>query len=134
MGYIWAMLKWGVLRKLVSSQFILRQNSFPPSKKVRHEHTKTRNGSLFQMRWYCELCPSCPLWYTPIMKFAVQHYKEGRRFPMRSDEHFGRFFGLIREYLDALDKGVFNYRPSSNDLLHQFFVFIGACADENNFP
>ena len=33
------------------------------------------------------------------------------RFPMRSDEHFSRFFGLIREYLDALDKGIFNYRP-----------------------
>jgi len=33
------------------------------------------------------------------------------RFPRRTDEHFSRFFGLIREYLDALDKGVFNYRP-----------------------
>jgi hypothetical protein len=33
------------------------------------------------------------------------------RFPSRSDEHFSRFFGLIREYLNALDKGVFNYRP-----------------------
>jgi len=34
------------------------------------------------------------------------------RFPRRSDEHFTRFFGLIREYLDSLDKKVFNYRPS----------------------
>jgi hypothetical protein len=34
------------------------------------------------------------------------------RFPRRTDEHFTRFFGLIREYLDALDKKVFNYRPS----------------------
>jgi hypothetical protein len=33
------------------------------------------------------------------------------RFPRRTDEHFDRFFGLIREYLDALDRGVFNYRP-----------------------
>ena len=33
------------------------------------------------------------------------------QFPTRSDEHFVRFFGLIREYLDALDRGVFNYRP-----------------------
>jgi len=33
------------------------------------------------------------------------------RFPTRSDEHFTRFFGLIREYLDALDKGIYNYRP-----------------------
>jgi hypothetical protein len=34
------------------------------------------------------------------------------RFPSRTDEHFNRFFGLVREYLDALDKKVFNYRPS----------------------
>ena len=33
------------------------------------------------------------------------------RFPARSDEHFTRFFNLVREYLDALDKGVFNFRP-----------------------
>ena len=36
------------------------------------------------------------------------------RFPPRSDEHFERFFGLIREYLGALDRQVFNYRPSWN--------------------
>jgi hypothetical protein len=34
------------------------------------------------------------------------------RFPRRTDEHFARFFGVIREYLDALDRKVFNYRPS----------------------
>jgi hypothetical protein len=34
------------------------------------------------------------------------------RFPRRTDEHFARFFGLIREYIDALDKGVYNFRPS----------------------
>jgi len=34
------------------------------------------------------------------------------RFPRRTDEHFTRFFGLVREYLDALDRKVFNYRPS----------------------
>jgi hypothetical protein len=33
------------------------------------------------------------------------------RFPTRSDEHLSRFFGLIREYLEALDKGIYNYRP-----------------------
>jgi hypothetical protein len=33
------------------------------------------------------------------------------RFPTRSDDHFSRFFGLIREYLDALDRGIYNYRP-----------------------
>ena len=36
------------------------------------------------------------------------------RFASWSDEHFTRFFGLIREYLDALDRGVYNYRPSWN--------------------
>jgi len=36
---------------------------------------------------------------------------ETHRFPTRSDEHFNRFFGLIREYLDALDRGIYNYRP-----------------------
>jgi hypothetical protein len=35
-------------------------------------------------------------------------------FPRRTDEHFERFFGLVREYLDALDKGMYNYRPSWN--------------------
>jgi hypothetical protein len=35
-------------------------------------------------------------------------------FPPRTDEHFERFFGLVREYLEALDRGVFNYRPSWN--------------------
>ena len=34
------------------------------------------------------------------------------RFSRRTEEHFNRFFGLIREYLDALDKGIYNYRPS----------------------
>jgi putative RecB family exonuclease len=33
------------------------------------------------------------------------------RFPRRSKEHISRFFDLVREYLDALDKGVYNYRP-----------------------
>jgi putative RecB family exonuclease len=37
---------------------------------------------------------------------------QAHRFPTRSDEHFNRFFALIREYLDALDRGVYNYRPS----------------------
>jgi putative RecB family exonuclease len=33
------------------------------------------------------------------------------RFPTRSDKHMNRFFDLVREYLDALDRGVFNCRP-----------------------
>ena len=36
---------------------------------------------------------------------------EGHRYPARTDAHFRRLFGVIREYLDALDCGRFNYRP-----------------------
>jgi putative RecB family exonuclease len=36
---------------------------------------------------------------------------EGHRYPARTDAHFRRLFGVIREYLDALDTGRFNYRP-----------------------
>lgn len=36
---------------------------------------------------------------------------EGHRYPARTDAHFRRLFGVIREYLDALDRGRFNYRP-----------------------
>ena len=32
-------------------------------------------------------------------------------YPARSDDHFRRLFAVIREYLDALDSGRFNYRP-----------------------
>ncbi len=35
-------------------------------------------------------------------------------YPARSDEHFSRFFGIVREYLESLDRGVFNFRPSWN--------------------
>ena len=33
------------------------------------------------------------------------------RYPARTDAHFRRLFGLIREYLDTLDSGRFNFRP-----------------------
>jgi putative RecB family exonuclease len=36
---------------------------------------------------------------------------EGHRYPARTDAHFRRLFAVIREYLDALDRGRFNYRP-----------------------
>jgi len=32
-------------------------------------------------------------------------------YPARTDAHFRRLFAVIREYLDALDAGRFNYRP-----------------------
>jgi len=32
-------------------------------------------------------------------------------YPARTDVHFRRFFAVVREYLDALDAGRFNYRP-----------------------
>jgi len=52
------------------------------------------------------------------------------KFSPRSDEHIDRFFNIVREYLDALDRGVFNYRPSWNCgmcehslFLRTFFIF-----------
>ena len=36
---------------------------------------------------------------------------EFHRYPARSDRHFRRLFAVIREYLDAVDSGRFNYRP-----------------------
>lgn len=36
---------------------------------------------------------------------------EFHRYPARTDAHFRRLFAVIREYLDALDAGRFNYRP-----------------------
>ncbi len=32
-------------------------------------------------------------------------------YPARSEAHFRRLFAVVREYLDALDSGKFNYRP-----------------------
>lgn len=32
-------------------------------------------------------------------------------YPARQEQHLRRFFAVIREYLDALDSGRFNYRP-----------------------
>lgn len=36
---------------------------------------------------------------------------EFHRYPARTEGHFRRLFSIIREYLDALDSGRFNYRP-----------------------
>ena len=36
---------------------------------------------------------------------------ETHTYPGRTDVHFSRLFGVIREYLDALDSGRFNFRP-----------------------
>jgi putative RecB family exonuclease len=35
-------------------------------------------------------------------------------FPPRTDEHFERFFAVVREYLAAIQRRRFNYRPSWN--------------------
>ena len=37
---------------------------------------------------------------------------EVHRYPARSEAHFRRLFAVIREYLDALDSGRFNFRPT----------------------
>ena len=36
---------------------------------------------------------------------------EFHRYPARTDAHFARLFAVVREYLDALDAGRFNFRP-----------------------
>ena len=36
---------------------------------------------------------------------------EFHEYPARTEDHLRRLFSLIREYLDALDSGKFNYRP-----------------------
>jgi putative RecB family exonuclease len=36
---------------------------------------------------------------------------ETHRYPARTDAHFRRLFAVLREYLDALHAGRFNYRP-----------------------
>lgn len=36
---------------------------------------------------------------------------ETHRYPARSDAHFRRLLSIVREYLDALDSGRFNFRP-----------------------
>jgi len=36
---------------------------------------------------------------------------ETHDYPSRDDVHFRRLFAVIREYLDALHSGRFNYRP-----------------------
>ncbi len=36
---------------------------------------------------------------------------EFHEYPARREDHMRRLFALIREYLDALDSGKFNYRP-----------------------
>jgi len=33
-------------------------------------------------------------------------------YPARTEGHFKRLFSVIREYIDALDSGRFNYRPA----------------------
>ena len=37
---------------------------------------------------------------------------ETHRYLPRTDAHFRRLFAVVREYLDALDRGQFNFRPS----------------------
>ena len=36
---------------------------------------------------------------------------EFHQYPARTDTHFKRLFAVVREYIDALDSGRFNYRP-----------------------
>ncbi|MCY2990791.1 MAG: PD-(D/E)XK nuclease family protein [Planctomycetota bacterium] len=50
-------------------------------------------------------------------------------YPARTDAHFRRLFAVIREYLDALDRGRFNYRPGFHCGMCDFAT--GHCRDWN---
>ena len=50
-------------------------------------------------------------------------------YPARTDVHFRRLFAVIREYLDALDRGRFNYRPGFHCGMCDFAT--GHCRDWN---
>ncbi|GAF68187.1 unnamed protein product, partial [marine sediment metagenome] len=45
---------------------------------------------------------------------------EFHRYKARSNNHFKRLFSVIREYLDALDSGRFNFRPGWGCLMCDF--------------
>jgi len=52
---------------------------------------------------------------------------EFHAYPARTDAHFRRFFAVVREYLDALDSGRFNYRPGFHCGMCDFAT--GHCRD-----
>ena len=49
---------------------------------------------------------------------------EIHRYPARTDAHFRRLFSVIREYLDALDSGRFNYRPGFGCAMCDFRIAV----------
>ena len=48
------------------------------------------------------------------------------RYAPRTDEHFERFFGIVKEYLDSIDRGIFNCRPSWNCGMCEFSFSCGS--------
>ena len=48
---------------------------------------------------------------TPFQKPQEATRLDIHRYPARTGTRFRRLFSVIREYLDALDSGRFNYRP-----------------------
>ncbi len=90
----------------VVRDFKTSSRSAPPFE-VTHEIQLTSYGYLFRRTTGLE---EIGLEIHSLIKTKTPKI-EGHRYPARSDAHFRRLFAVIREYLDALDRGHFNYRP-----------------------
>ena len=90
----------------VVRDFKTSSRSAPPFE-VTHEVQLTSYGYLFRRTTGLE---EIGLEIHSLIKTKTPKI-EGHRYPARTDAHFRRLFGVIREYLDALDCGRFNYRP-----------------------
>jgi putative RecB family exonuclease len=77
------------------------------SMEITHEIQLSSNAYLFRQasRW-----PESRLEIRSLIKTKVPKI-EFHSYPARTEAHFARLFSVIREYLDALDTGRFNYRP-----------------------
>ena len=90
----------------VVRDFKTSSRSAPPFE-VTHEIQLTSYGYLFRRTTGLE---EIGLEIHSLIKTKTPKV-EGHRYPARTDAHFRRLFGVLREYLDALDAGRFNYRP-----------------------
>jgi hypothetical protein len=74
---------------------------------ITHEIQLTSYAYLFR---HCAQRQEAGLEIRSLIKTKVAKV-EFHRYPARTEGHLRRLFSIIREYLDALDAGRFNYRP-----------------------
>jgi CRISPR/Cas system-associated exonuclease Cas4 (RecB family) len=74
---------------------------------ITHEIQLTSYAYLFR---HCAQQQEAGLEIRSLIKTKVPKV-EFHRYPARTEGHLRRLFTIIREYLDALDSGRFNYRP-----------------------